>query len=354
MNKIAFITGINGQDGSYLAEFLLQKNYYVYGIVRRMSLINTSRIDHIKNDRFKYNYGDITDSISLYNNLEMIVKKHPNSIFEIYHLAAQSHVKISFDMPEYTANVDGIGTLKLIECCRLICTNYNLNFKNFRIYNACTSELYGKVIEIPQTENTPFNPRSPYSISKQFSFYISKNYREAYNMFISNGILFNHESPRRGFNFVTRKVTIGLSKILKGEIEFIEMGNIDSVRDWGHAKDYVEAMYLMLQNDIPDDFVVATNTIHTVREFIEKAFKLRNINITWIGEKGSINEVGVDDNLNIRIKINPKYFRPTEVEYLQGDATKAYNSFGWKSKTSFEELIKEMVDSDCSKNEILF
>lgn len=349
--KIAFITGINGQDGSYLSELLLNKGYIVHGILRRMSLMNTARIDHIissNNPNFSYNYGDVTDFISIYKNIEALIKTYNNPSIEVYHLAAQSHVRVSFEIPEHTTDVDAFGTLKLLEACRILRDSYNLTKETLRIYIACTSELYGKVLEIPQTENTPFNPRSPYAISKQFAFYISKNYREAYDMYISNGILFNHESPRRGFNFVTRKITIGIGKIVKGECECIYMGNIDSYRDWGHAKDYVEAMHLILSNDTADDFVIATNEAHSVREFIEKAFAEVNIFITWTGNKGTIDEIGIDQNGIVRVKIDPKYFRPTEVEYLRGDATKAFNTFGWKPKISFNELIKEMVHNDTS------
>jgi GDPmannose 4,6-dehydratase len=351
MEKVAFITGINGQDGSYLSELLLEKGYYVYGILRRMSLMNTERIDHItqqKNERFKYIYGDITDTYSLYNVFEMILKEHQNPRIEVYHLAAQSHVRVSFDMPEYTATVDALGTLKLLEVCRTIRDRCKLTQEQLRIYIACTSELFGEVLEIPQTEQTPFNPRSPYAIAKQFAFYISKNYREAYHMFVANGILFNHESPRRGFNFVTRKITLGLGKILRGEMDVLEMGNIDSIRDWGHAKDYVEAMYLMLQQEKPDDFVIATNETHSVREFIEKTFAMRDLKIQWQGERGSLEEVGVDQNGVVRIRIHPRYFRPTEVAYLQGDATKARTELHWEPKISFDELVQEMVQYDTS------
>ena len=349
MEKVAFITGINGQDGSYLSELLLDRGYYVYGILRRMSLMNTERIDSIiqqKNPRFKYSYGDITDTYSLYNVFETILKDHQTPRIEVYHLAAQSHVRVSFDIPEYTATVDAMGTLKLLEVCRTIRDRYRLTQDQMRIYIACTSELFGEVLEIPQTETTPFNPRSPYAIAKQFAFYISKNYREAYHMFIANGILFNHESPRRGFNFVTRKITIGLGKILKGEIDSLELGNLDSVRDWGHAKEYVEAMYLMLQQEKPDDFVIATNETHTVREFIEKAFALKGLKIEWQGERGSLDEVGVDQNGVVRIRIHPKYFRPTEVAYLHGDASKANRLLNWKPKITFDELVEEMVRCD--------
>ena len=347
MEKVAFITGLNGQDGSYLAELLLEKDYFVYGIIRRMSLINTERIDHLfSHPKFKHFYGDVTDTSCMFQLLTKIYKLHPDASLEIYHLAAQSHVKISFELPEYTAEVDAIGTLRLLDVCKSLKETYELSKERLKIYIACTSEMYGKVIEIPQTEKTPFNPRSPYAISKQFAFYFGKNYREAYDMFISNGILFNHESPRRGFNFVTRKVTIGLGKILRGEISHLEMGNIDSIRDWGHAKDFVNAMYLMLQHDEPDDFVIATGETHTVREFIEKAFLIKGLQISWKGETGSLSEVGVDQNGIIRICMNGKYFRPTEVAYLQGDATKAKRLLGWEPECSFEQLITEMVDKD--------
>jgi GDPmannose 4,6-dehydratase len=342
----AFITGINGQDGSYLSELLLEKNYYVYGILRRMSLINTKRIDHIiGNNRFKYSYGDVTDATCLYRNIEKIIKKH--SSIEIYHLAAQSHVQISFEMPEYTNEVNANGTLKLLEVCRSIKETYKLNKDQIKIYIACTSELFGDVLETQQTETTPFNPCSPYAVSKLYTYYIAKNYRDSYDMFICSGILFNHESPRRGHNFVTRKITLGLAKILNKEAEFIELGNINSVRDWGHAKDYVNAMHLMLTHLEPGDYVVATNETHTVREFIEKAFAEKDILIKWVGE--SIDEVGVDQNNVIRIRINSKYFRPTEVKYLHGNPAKIKTILGWEQKIQFDELVKEMVECDCKK-----
>lgn len=362
--RIAFVTGLNGQDGSYLAENLLERGYFVYGIIRRMSLMNTARIDHlIHHPNFSHSYGDVCDSVSLYRNLDEIIRKHGFDIrLEIYHLAAQSHVRVSFDLPEYTADTDAIGTLKVLEAARIIRDTHHLSKDNLRIYIACTSEMFGDVLETPQTEKTPFNPQSPYACAKVFSFYIGKNYREAYDMYISSGILFNHESPRRGHNFVTRKITIGLGKILRGEIEMIEMGNIDSIRDWGHAKDYVEAMRLMLQPEKADDFVIATNETHSVREFIEKSFALKGLHITWYSlennEKGQENqenqenqedkqnEVGVDQNGIVRITINPKYFRPTEVAFLQGDATKAFNTLQWKPTTSFDALVREMVETD--------
>lgn len=344
-NKVAFITGLNGQDGSYLAELLLEKGYHVYGIIRRMSLMNTQRIDHIiGHPTFKYAYGDVTDSANLFQVLNGIFMNHPHSTFEIYHLAAQSHVKISFEMPEYTSEVDAMGTLKLLEVCRCLKETYQLLKHQLKIYIACTSEMYGEVLEIPQSEQTPFNPRSPYAIAKQFAFYTAKNYREAYDMFVCNGILFNHESPRRGFNFVTRKVTIGLGKILRGESECIEMGNLNAVRDWGHAKDFVKAMYLMLQAEQPNDYVVATGETHTVKEFIKLAFSLKGLPLTW--ENDGLNEVGLDAQGIVRIKINPKYYRPTDVVYLQGDATKAKKELGWLPKISFEQMIQEMLDVD--------
>lgn len=352
MIKIAFITGLNGQDGSYLAENLLDRGYFVYGIIRRMSLINTARIDHIiksQNIRFAYSYGDVCDSVSLYRNLDDIVKKHGTDIcLEIYHLAAQSHVRVSFDLPEYTADTDALGTLKVLEAARIIRDTNKLSKGNIRVYIACTSEMFGEVLEKPQTEKTPFNPQSPYACAKVFSFYIGKNYREAYDMFICSGILFNHESPRRGNNFVTRKITIGLGKILRGEIAKIEMGNIDSIRDWGHAKDYVDAMRLMLQCDRADDYVVATNETHSVREFIEKSFALKGFKISWMGLSGSVDEVGIDQNGVVRISINPKYFRPTEVPFLQGNPSKAFDTFQWKPTVTFDVLVNEMVEVDAA------
>jgi len=343
MNKVAFITGITGQDGSYLAEFLLNKNYHVYGLIRRSSSINTKRIDHIfKNKNLFLNYGDLTDGSCMYMCLSNIKNKYPNmETLEIYNLAAQSHVKISFEMPEYTANSDAFGALKLLEAIR----SNNLE-KIAKFYQASTSELYGLVQEIPQTETTPFYPRSPYGVAKLYAYWIVKNYRESYGIFACNGILFNHESERRGHNFVTRKITIGLGKILRGEMDKLVMGNIDSIRDWGYAKDYVEGMWLILQQDKPDDFVLSTGETHTVREFIEIAFKLKGFNIKWKGL--GVNEIGYDEKTNRElIIIDPKYFRPAEVDLLVGDSTKAKNILGWKSKTSFNELVKLMVDYDC-------
>ena len=343
--KIAFITGITGQDGSYLAELLLEKNYMVHGLIRRASNINTKRIEHIfSNKNLKLHYGDMTDGASLYKILNDIKNFYPNmSRLEIYNLAAQSHVKVSFEMPEYTADSDAFGTLKLLEAI------INNNLKDItRFYQASTSELYGKVIETPQKETTPFYPRSPYGVAKLYAYWIVKNYREAYGLFASNGILFNHESERRGHNFVTRKITLGLAKILSGTENKLIMGNIDSLRDWGYAKDYVEGMWLMLQHNEPDDFVLATGQTHTVREFIEKSFKLKGFDIKWKGS--GQDEIGYDSITGRElIFINPKYFRPTEVDLLLGDPTKAFNKLNWKSNTSFDSLVQIMVEHDCNQ-----
>lgn len=335
---VSFITGINGQDGSYLSELLLDKGYYVHGIVRRSSTMNTTKIDHlIHNDRFTYKYGDVTDYTSLYDNIESLIKRHPWRSIEVYHLAAQSHVQVSFEVPEYTAQVDALGTLKLLEVCKKLQQVYDVYI---RIYNACTSELYGSYAKDSQNEDTPFNPSSPYAVAKIYSYYISKNYREAYNMYICNGILFNHESPRRGENFVTRKISLGVAKIYRGESDYIVMGNIDSKRDWGHAKDYVKAMHTMLQQDAPDDYVIATNEIHTVREFIEKAFMVIGKTIQWFGD------VGKDQDGIVRVKVDSRYFRPTEVPYLKGDSSKAKRLLGWIPEFTFDQLVKTMVESD--------
>ena len=347
--KTALITGITGQDGAYLAEFLLNKGYRVHGIKRRSSLFNTARIDHIYEDphinnaHFRLHYGDLTDSSNL---IRIIQEVQPD---EIYNLGAMSHVKVSFDEPEYTANVDGLGTLRILEAVRLL----NLTEKT-RIYQASTSELYGLVQEVPQKETTPFYPRSPYAAAKLYGYWITVNYREAYNMFAVNGILFNHESPNRGETFVTRKITRGVAQIAMGLTDKIYMGNIDAKRDWGHAKDYIEAMWLMLQVDEPEDFVIATGETRTVREFILAAFNEAGISIEF---KGS----GVDEkayitgctHVDYRVKIgqevlciDPAYFRPTEVELLIGDPTKAQNKLGWKPRYSFDALVKDMVSSD--------
>ena len=345
MSKVAFITGITGQDGSYLAEFLLEKGYKVHGLIRRSSLINTERIEHIySHHNLQLHYGDMTDSSCLIMCLAKIKALYfgsgSGSILEIYNLAAQSHVKVSFEMPEYTADTDGFGTLKLLEAIRS-----NGLESITRFYQASTSELYGKVQETPQTETTPFYPRSPYGVAKLYGYWIVKNYREAYGMYACNGILFNHESERRGHNFVTRKVTLGLGKILRGETDRLTMGNIDSLRDWGHAADYVEGMWRILQHDTPEDFVLATGEMHTVREFIEKAFELGGFQIAWKGE--GVDENGYDTITGRElIFIDAKYFRPTEVELLLGDATKANTLLGWEPKIRFDELVKRMVNSD--------
>ena len=341
--KIGLITGITGQDGSYLAELLLEKNYKVWGIIRRASDINTHRIEHLyKNEDLILRYGDMTDAA----NLLMILSEIKNTYtsmerLEIYNLAAMSHVKVSFEMPIYTGQADGIGVLNMLEAIRS-----NGLIEKTRFYQASTSELYGKVQEVPQTETTPFYPRSPYGVAKLYGFWITKNYRESYNMFACNGILFNHESPRRGPTFVTRKITRGLNMILTGERDKLVMGNINSKRDWGHAKDYCEGMWLMLQNDKPDDYVLSTNEFHSVREFIEKAFCLKGFNIKWKGE--GLNEIGYDEKTGKElIFISERYFRPAEVEELLGDSTKARSILGWKNKYSFDQLVKEMVEQDC-------
>jgi GDPmannose 4,6-dehydratase len=327
--KIALITGITGQDGSYLAELLLEKGYEVHGIIRRASQINTQRIDHIYN-QLHLHYGDLTDST---NVVRVIQKVQPD---EIYNLGAQSHVKVSFEMPEYTADVDGMGTLRILEAVRL------LGMENkVRIYQASTSELYGLVQEIPQKETTPFYPRSPYGCAKLYGYWITKNYREAYGMYACTGILFNHESPRRGETFVTRKITRGLSRISAGLENILELGNLNAKRDWGHAKDFVEAMWLMLQQDRPDDYVIATGEQYSVREFVEEAAPYFGITIEWQGEGEG--EIGVDKFTGKTIiKVNPKYFRPSEVETLLGDATKAKKNMGWEPKISFKQLVEDM------------
>ncbi len=339
--RIALISGATGQDGSYLSEILLEKKYIVWGMIRRSSSINTGRIDHILN-KLTLRYGDMTDGICMHNIINEIKNKYPDlDRLEIYNLAAQSHVKISFELPLYTANTDAIGTLNLLEAIK----ESGISDK-IRFYQASTSELYGKVQEIPQTEKTPFYPRSPYGVAKLYAYWIVKNYRESYNIFACNGVLFNHESPRRSHNFVTRKITIGLGKIIRGEESKLVLGNIDSSRDWGYAKDYCYGMWQILQQEIPDDFVLATNESHTVREFVEKSFALKGFNIKWKGE--GVNEIGYDTNTGRElIFIDAKYFRPAEVEELLGDATKAYNTFGWKATTTFDELVKDMVDADC-------
>ena len=329
--KTALITGITGQDGSYLAELLLEKGYMVHGIVRRASLINTARIDHIfDHERVKLHYGDLTDSANIVHILQQC---QPD---EIYNLAAQSHVKVSFEMPEYTGNVDGLGTLRILEAVRILGME-----KKCRIYQASTSEMYGLVQETPQTETTPFYPRSPYGCAKVYSYWITKNYRESYGMYACTGILFNHESPRRGETFVTRKICRGLSRISVGEQKVLYLGNLDAKRDWGHAKDYVRAMWLMLQQDEPDDFVIATGKQYSVREFVEKVAPYFGITIEWVGEGDD--EIGMDKHTKKTIiSVNPKYYRPAQVETLLGDPTKAKEKLGWEPEISFDELIEDM------------
>ncbi|KFB51589.1 AGAP006783-PA-like protein [Anopheles sinensis] len=339
--KVALITGITGQDGSYLAEFLLDKGYEVHGIIRRASTFNTSRIEHLYADpkthregKMKLHYGDMTDSSAL---VKIIAQVRPS---EIYNLAAQSHVKISFDLSEYTAEVDAVGTLRLLDAIRTVGLE-----KSVRFYQASTSELYGKVVETPQNEKTPFYPRSPYACAKMYGYWIVINYREAYDMFACNGILFNHESPRRGENFVTRKITRSVAKISLGQQECLELGNLDSKRDWGHAKDYVEAMWLMMQQDKPEDFVIATGETHSVREFVEKAFQYIGREIEWRGT--GVDEVGVEKGTDtVRVRINSKFFRPTEVDLLLGDASKAKAQLGWSPMVTFQELINDMMAAD--------
>lgn len=332
--KKALITGITGQDGSYLAEFLMDKGYEVHGLIRRSSTDNTERIAHLLDGTKKVilHYGDMTDPISL---TRLLYKIGPD---EVYNLAAQSYVKVSFDIPDFTSDVNAIGTLRLLESIREV--NPGIKF-----YQASSSELFGKVRGVPQNENTPFYPRSPYAVSKLYAYWITVNYREAYNIFACNGILFNHESPRRGKNFVTRKITTGIADILSGKIPYLCLGNLDAKRDWGYAGDYVEAMWLILQQDEPGDYVVATGETHSVREFCELAFRNVGINIIWIGE--GINEKGVDkDTGRELVRVSSEFFRPTEVDLLLGDSTKARNKLGWKPKVSFEELVAMMVKSD--------
>jgi len=341
INKIALITGVTGQDGSYLADFLLKKGYKVHGIKRRTSLINTDRIDHIIQNpdfenKFFLHHGDMTDSSSL---IRIIAKSEPN---EIYNLAAQSHVAVSFEEPEYTANSDALGALRILEAMKILGID-----KYCKYYQASTSELYGLVQETPQKETTPFYPRSPYAIAKLYAYWITVNYREAYNFFACNGILFNHESPVRGETFVTRKITIGLSKIKLGLQKVLYVGNLNSKRDWGHAKDYVEMQWLMLQRDKPKDYVISTGKQYSVREFIEFSANLLDIKINWVGE--GENEVGLDVDGNEIIKVSKKYFRPTEVETLLGDSSSAMKDLGWKPTISFEDLVKEMISEDYNK-----
>ena len=327
--SVALITGITGQDGSYLAELLLEKGYEVHGIIRRSSLINTDRIDHIY-DRINLHYGDLTDSTNI---VRVIQSVKPD---EIYNLGAQSHVKVSFEIPEYTGQVDALGTLRILEAVCLLGMQDRV-----RIYQASTSELYGLVQEIPQKETTPFYPRSPYGVAKLYGYWIVKNYRESYGLHASSGILFNHESPRRGETFVTRKITRGLSRISTGQQDVLSLGNLDARRDWGHAKDFVEAMWLMLQQDQPDDYVIATGEQYSVREFVEAAAPYFGMNIVWEGE--GLDEVGIDKTTGRKvIEVNPKHFLPAEVETLLGDASKAKEKLGWEPKTSFKQLVEDM------------
>ena len=345
MKKIALITGITGQDGSSLAEFLIEKGYEVHGIMRRSSSFNTARIEHLYLDEWvrdmkqqrliNLHYGDMTDSSSLIRIIQLV---QPD---EIYNLAAQSHVKVSFDVPEYTADADAVGTLRLLEAVRILGLE-----KKTRIYQASTSELFGLVQEVPQKETTPFYPRSPYGVAKQYGFWITKNYREAYGMFAVNGILFNHESERRGETFVTRKITLAASRIVQGFQDKLYVGNLNSLRDWGYAKDYVECMWLMLQHETPEDFVIATGQMHSVRDFCTLAFKEAGIELEWQGN--GIDEKGIDRKTGkTLVEVDPKYFRPTEVDQLLGDPTKAKTLLKWNpTKTSFEELVHIMVEHD--------
>jgi GDPmannose 4,6-dehydratase len=339
MQKRALITGITGQDGAYLAEFLLEKGYVVHGIKRRSSLFNTDRIDHLYQDphvsarRLILHYGDMTDSSSLVHIVQMV---QPD---EIYNLAAQSHVAVSFEEPEYTANSDALGTLRVLEAMRILGLE-----KKTRFYQASTSELYGKVQEVPQTERTPFYPRSPYSVAKLYAYWITVNYREAYGMYACNGILFNHESPIRGETFVTRKIARALARIKVGMQDCLYLGNLNALRDWGHARDYVEAQWLILQQPKPEDFVIATGEQHSVREFVEAACRHLEMNVSWRGEGES--EKGYDANGKCIVAIDPRYYRPTEVDTLLGDASKAKAQLGWRPKVGFQDLVKEMVQED--------
>lgn len=345
MKKTALITGITGQDGSYLAEFLLDKGYEVYGLFRRGSTNTTQRIAHLLEERAEKDkklhlvYGDMTDSMNL---VRLMLEIKPD---EVYNLAAQSHVAVSFEEPEYTANADGIGVLRILEAVRVAGLT-----KTTRIYQASTSELYGKVAEIPQKETTPFHPRSPYGVAKMYGYWITKHYREAYDMYAVNGILFNHESERRGETFVTRKITLAVANIVKGKQEKLYLGNMNAKRDWGYAKDYVECMWMILQQDKPEDFVIATGETRTVREFVEAAFKCAGITIRWEGE--GVDEKGIDaETGRVLVEVSPEFFRPAEVDLLLGDPTKAKETLGWNPrKTSFEELVRRMVEHDLGQN----
>ena len=342
--KVALITGITGQDGAYLAELLLKKGYIVHGVKRRSSLFNTDRIDHLYQDphvdnaKFKLHYGDLTDSTNL---IRIIQQVQPD---EIYNLAAMSHVAVSFETPEYTANADGIGTLRILEAIRILGL-----VKKTRFYQASTSELYGLVQEIPQKETTPFYPRSPYAVAKLYAYWITVNYREAYGIYACNGILFNHESPVRGETFVTRKITRALARIKLGLQDCLYLGNLDALRDWGHAKDFVEMQWLMLQQEQPEDFVIATGVQYSVRDFVNTAAKELGIRITWKGQ--GVEETGADQNGKVIVKVDPRYFRPTEVETLLGDPSKAKQKLGWTPKVTFQELVSEMVREDLKSAE---
>lgn len=343
-NKVALVTGITGQDGAYLAEFLLKKGYIVHGIKRRSSLFNTDRIDHlyqdphVDNQCFILHYGDLTDSTNL---IRIIQQVQPD---EIYNLAAMSHVAVSFETPEYTANADGLGTLRILEAIRILGME-----KKTRFYQASTSELYGLVQETPQKETTPFYPRSPYAVAKLYAYWITVNYREAYGMYACNGILFNHESPVRGETFVTRKITRALARIKLGLQDCLYLGNLDALRDWGHAKDYIEAQWLMLQQEQPEDFVIATGVQYSVRDFVNAAARELGISIAWQGQ--GTEEKGFDANGNCIVQVDPRYFRPTEVETLLGDPTKAKQKLGWSPKITFDELVSEMVREDLKSAE---
>src|SRR5579875_649360 len=338
-DKIALITGITGQDGAYLAEFLLRRGYVVHGVKRRASLINTHRVDHLYRDlhegdaRFVMHYGDMTDSLNL---LRLLEELRPT---EIYNLAAQSHVQVSFETPEYTANTDALGTLRLLEAIRILRMSDRVRF-----YQASTSELFGKVMETPQRELTPFYPRSPYAVAKLYAYWITVNYREAYGMFAVNGILFNHESPIRGETFVTRKITRGLARIHAGLDKTLYLGNLDALRDWGHARDYVELQWKMLQQNEPKDYVIATGEQHSVRDFVNLTAGMLGMKLRWEGK--GLDERALDANGNVVVAVDPAYFRPTEVETLLGDPSKAARELGWAPKTRFEDLVKEMIDAD--------
>ncbi|KAI0305357.1 GDP-mannose 4,6-dehydratase [Multifurca ochricompacta] len=345
--KVALISGVTGQDGSYLTELLLEKGYEVHGIIRRSSSFNTSRINHLffdmheRKNKFELHHGDLSDSTNL---VYIMAKVQPS---EIYNLGAQSHVKVSFDMAEYTGDVDALGTLRLLDAVRTCGLQDHVRF-----YQASTSELYGLVQSVPQDEDTPFYPRSPYGVAKLYGFWITKNYREAYNMYACNGILFNHESPRRGRTFVTRKITRAVADISLGKQGCLYLGNLDARRDWGHARDYVEGMWRMLQQDTPEDFVLATGEMHYVREFVEKAFRVIGVEIKWSGK--GVEEIGKDSQTDrILVRVDPKYFRPAEVEQLLGRPTKAERVLGWKRRADFDALVKEMVEADLESSKSL-